>query len=93
MQVPKDVETNPYQATTQTQADTPDQTSPPRSRIAQHLTAVIVIGFVSLVVAMLVTPADPMSMIAAVVPIFVMALSAYWIGFRKRRKSVEQRSK
>ena len=54
--------------------------------MAQHVTATIVIGFVSLVVAMLVTPADPISMIVALVPIFVIAFSAYLFGFRRGQK-------
>ena len=54
--------------------------------MARHVTVVVVLGFVSSVVAVLVTPADPVSMIVVAVPMFVMALSAYWFGFRKAKR-------
>ena len=56
-----------------------------RHRSADHLVSVLVLGFVALFVAMVVTPADPLSMLLAFIPIFIFGLFAYWYGLRAGR--------
>ena len=54
----------------------------PISKQSNHIGAALALLPASLVVAMLVTPADPISMIIATIPIFPAMFGAYLLGFR-----------
>lgn len=58
--------------------------------LSRHANALLVIAVPSLIVAMLVTPADPVSMIVAAVPIYAVAILAYFFGFRKGQEGVDE---
>ena len=54
--------------------------------MVQHVIKVALRGFAAFLIAALVSPADPISMVLATVPIFLLALFAYWLGLRSGRK-------
>lgn len=80
--------TNPYETPPEEPVESNTGTTPSQLGFSQHIAALTIIAAVSFVVAMLVTPADPLSMIVAAVPIFVIVLSAYLLGFRNGRKQM-----
>ena len=60
----------------------------PTSKRWNHIGTALALLPASLVVAMLVTPADPISMIIATVPIFPAMLGAYLLGFRSGMRTL-----
>lgn len=74
----------------QTRLDSPNASSTDKWEFAEDFAAVSVILVVSLVVAMLITPADPLSMLIACVPIFGLALASYLFGVRAGWKRAQR---
>ena len=71
-------DTNPY--------ETP-QLQPPRPQgLSNHIVAALIMTPVAFIIGMLVTPADPISMLIATVPIFGAMFGSYMFGFRTGKK-------
>lgn len=69
-------ESNPYEP----------PSSPDSPGAANHIIAAAMIAPIAFALGMLLTPADPISMIIATVPIFVAMFGAYLFGFRTGKK-------
>jgi hypothetical protein len=80
------METNPYQAPADTPAEPRDPNRSEGTSAAEHVVAISVLGCISLVLAALVTPADPYSTLILAILLFVLTLSAYLFGFRRGRR-------
>ena len=84
----KHMNTNPNQTQPEERVGSNARTTPSPLGFSQHIAAMSIIAAVSYVIAMLVTPADPVSMIASAIPTFVIIFSAYLLGFRNGRKRI-----
>ena len=87
----KHMNTNPNQTQPEERVGSNARTTPSPLGFSQHIAAMAIIAAVSYVIAMLVTPADPVSMIAAAIPTFVIIFSAYLLGFRNGRKRINDK--
>lgn len=80
------METNPYQSPAESQSESGDHNAAARTDVARHSGVLGVLGLVSLVLAMFLTPADPYSMLLMAIPVFVVLFSVYLFGFRNGRR-------
>jgi hypothetical protein len=70
---------NPYQSPPTSRQESLDQT-PPKTGV--RLSVIVSLLIASIVVAHLITPADPLSSLLATVPIFLLTMLAYYFGLR-----------
>lgn len=54
----------------------------PKAGTMRHFPCLLIVAILCLVVAMLITPADPISFLFATVFIFAIALLSYYFGLR-----------
>ena len=73
--------TNPY--------ETPQLHPPSPQGLSSHFVAALIMMPVAFIIGMLVTPADPISMFIATVPIFGAMFGAYIFGFRTGKKQAK----
>ena len=85
-QEPMNMATNPYQSPAESQSEPGDHNAAARTDVARHSAVIGVLGFISLVLGMLLTPPDPLSMLIVAIPVFIVTVSAYLFGFRSGRR-------